>query len=310
MLAVLLLVGLRLAIGWHFLYQGIHKLKNPNFSSEPFLRQAKGPLAEHYLAMIPDYLGRERLSPVPEKPQGEGPEASASHKVTDGWQSYGRLLVSTYNYSVDQQAALDQIVAQRTGQLADYLKENRTDIDLYFKEVDRWEQWQQASDSSMPYAKKRIWDKRQELADQSSGWLKRVDEIDQACRNQLLALATAEQRGMSIPPREWTRDEVMDQLVTFGNLAIGACLLAGLLTRFACWSGGFFLLSINLSQIEWPTVYPPAPPMMGFSLGVTPLVLVMLTMFALGTTPVGRWGGLDFFVNRTLKRLFGRRSKS
>src|SRR5262245_3722001 len=42
------LVLLRMVIGWHFLYAGIDKLTNPDFTSEGFLGQAKGPLADEF----------------------------------------------------------------------------------------------------------------------------------------------------------------------------------------------------------------------------------------------------------------------
>jgi len=39
------LVLLRVAIGWHFLYEGIAKLLNPYWTSAGFLLESKGPLA-------------------------------------------------------------------------------------------------------------------------------------------------------------------------------------------------------------------------------------------------------------------------
>jgi len=39
------LVLLRIAIGWHFLYEGIAKLLNPYWTSAAFLLESKGPLA-------------------------------------------------------------------------------------------------------------------------------------------------------------------------------------------------------------------------------------------------------------------------
>jgi uncharacterized membrane protein YphA (DoxX/SURF4 family) len=54
---VLALVALRAGIGWHFFQQGVEKYENPKFTSEPFLRQAKGPFAGFYRAMIPEFHG-------------------------------------------------------------------------------------------------------------------------------------------------------------------------------------------------------------------------------------------------------------
>jgi thiosulfate dehydrogenase (quinone) large subunit len=46
-----LLVVFRLAIGWHFLYEGIIKLINPNWSSVGFLLDSKGLFAGIFQAM-------------------------------------------------------------------------------------------------------------------------------------------------------------------------------------------------------------------------------------------------------------------
>lgn len=67
------LVLLRLAIGWHFFYEGWKKVENhytytPNeskyWSSKPFLQQSKGPLAKYILAIVgdPDQQALDRLT--------------------------------------------------------------------------------------------------------------------------------------------------------------------------------------------------------------------------------------------------------
>lgn len=64
MVTVVLLVTMRLAIGCHFFYEGVWKIKHPaKFAAETrgFLTQAKGPVAPLFYAMIYDLNGRERL---------------------------------------------------------------------------------------------------------------------------------------------------------------------------------------------------------------------------------------------------------
>ncbi|HDZ41636.1 MAG TPA: DoxX family membrane protein [Bacteroidetes bacterium] len=53
-----LLVVLRVLIGWHFLYEGISKLVNPDWSSVAFLLDSKGFLSSFFysLASNPDVL--------------------------------------------------------------------------------------------------------------------------------------------------------------------------------------------------------------------------------------------------------------
>jgi uncharacterized membrane protein YphA (DoxX/SURF4 family) len=62
---VVLLVLLRLALGWHFLYEGVWKVKHPDAfaaEAEGFLTAARGPARTLFYAMVPDIEGRMRLS--------------------------------------------------------------------------------------------------------------------------------------------------------------------------------------------------------------------------------------------------------
>ena len=59
---VALLVALRLGLGCHFLYEGVWKIRHHDeFTAEPFLTQAKGPLSGVFYAMLDDIDGRRRL---------------------------------------------------------------------------------------------------------------------------------------------------------------------------------------------------------------------------------------------------------
>ena len=50
------LVALRLSIGWHFFVEGIDKLYSATWTSEPYLREATGPLAPFYRELAGDRL--------------------------------------------------------------------------------------------------------------------------------------------------------------------------------------------------------------------------------------------------------------
>ena len=54
---VVMLVLLRLNIGWHFFSEGVDHCTDPQWTSEPVLRNAKGPLAPWYQAYLPDFHG-------------------------------------------------------------------------------------------------------------------------------------------------------------------------------------------------------------------------------------------------------------
>ena len=99
-------------------------------------------------------------------------------------------------------------------------------------------------------------------------------------------------------PHQWTRLEILEAMTTYGLIAIGLCLMVGLFTRLAALGGAIFLLTaVILAQVSWPGYLPQLPPSAGHSLIINKEVIEMLVLFALASTSVGRWGGLDFFVH-------------
>ena len=65
------LVLLRLAIGWHFLFEGMSKIDSPTWSSEPYLLEANGPAAPAFRWMAGDSVA-ERYAVIPLK-EGDDP---------------------------------------------------------------------------------------------------------------------------------------------------------------------------------------------------------------------------------------------
>jgi thiosulfate dehydrogenase [quinone] large subunit len=61
--AMIALTLLRVAIGWHFLYEGVSKLTAPSWSAAGYLKQARGPFADFFrgLAAQPNMLANADL---------------------------------------------------------------------------------------------------------------------------------------------------------------------------------------------------------------------------------------------------------
>lgn len=78
LLSCFLLVLLRLAIGWHFVFEGAEKVQSPTWTSEPYLREASGPLAPTFRWMAGDPL-YDRLHVAGLEP-GQDPTQVPSHK--------------------------------------------------------------------------------------------------------------------------------------------------------------------------------------------------------------------------------------
>src|SRR5690606_23753100 len=104
--AVAALVLLRIAIGWHFFYEGSWKYHHASFTAEPFLKQSRGPFASWYRNLIPDYYGYERLN---------------VERMTARWSELKNRFVTRFNFSDEQKQAADAALERRKKQLTELL---------------------------------------------------------------------------------------------------------------------------------------------------------------------------------------------
>jgi uncharacterized membrane protein YphA (DoxX/SURF4 family) len=290
-------VLLRMTIGWHFLYAGLWKLQHPDFSSGGFLRQAKGPLAQYFLRLVPDPDGRERLNPV------DPDDAAEPNPVWAALKDYHDRFVTHYQLDEAQRAQAQRRLEEAQARLKEFLSQQQEAIIDYFKQLDRLaEERQQPGARSIPYLQKRLWEKQQELQALARPWLETLDRIQAELRRDLDVLLSDAQRRRGGPPEPLDQARLVDRIVVYSNIAVGGCLLVGLFTRLASLGGGLFLLLVVLAQPDWPGLYPPPHPSVGPSLVVTKEFVEMMALFFLATTRVGRWGGLDFLIHRLFVR--------
>lgn len=291
------LVLLRVTIGWHFLYQGIWKLQTPAFSSAGFLSQAKGPLADHFYKMVPDIDGREHLK--------LDANQVAMKDYADEFARANRLKDAAL-------AEVEKVVQANQEKLAEFLLDDpaakkpvlKQEFQDHLHRLDRLEEHKTAPTHTIPYEQKRIWDEQTQLRAQAAGWSKQIDAIWEEFKSELHEVAA----GAKDVAREESRLVQLDAFVTFTNIAIGVCLIAGLFTRFASLAGALFLLQIVAAQPDWPGLYPHPHPSAGRSLVVNKEFVEMMALVALAFLPVGRWGGLDYFVhNLVVRPLLGRK---
>lgn len=303
-----MLVLLRIAVGWHFLYQGLWKLNEPEFSSEGFLSQAKGPLAPYFHALVPDFDGRERLNPEGRALEGPNEQAEIEAALADCLEARKAFLddflenfQATYSLSEEQKEKAAGWVKVHQAALDDFFDEKREDLAKYLHELNRLD----AARNDPAHAKsdQYLWDKQVELRGKARPLLAELEKTAAKCETDLNLLLTAEQRQKAPPQmpgklaRPW-----QDKVVTYSNLVIGACLIAGLFTRLSAFFGGLFLAMIVAAQPDWPGLVPTPHPSAGRSLAVNKEFIEMTVLFALAASPVGRWGGLDFFVHCFLSR--------
>lgn len=288
-----MLVVLRLSIGWHFLYAGLEKLTSPNFTADGFLSQAKGPFAEFFHGRVHDWEGGERLN-----------VDYQTHRLGN----YLDRFSEHYRLTPEQEGAARGILAHHQGEAKQILAEKKDDIATYKHELDRLETEKAQKNRDMPFEQKRIWEKQTKLRAQLAGWTTELDQNFADLQADLADIRDPSQRSMGPVPLTSSEKFSQDNLITAMNLVVGSCLILGLFTRLSSLIGGAFLLSVVLAQPDWPGLYPAPPPSAGRTFLIGKEFIEMVAMFLLATTPVGRWGGLDFFIHNVIVRpLVGRK---
>ncbi len=314
LLAVVALVALRLALGCHFLYEGLWKTKpKNNFTAAPFLTLAKGPIAPLFYAMVPDIDARQRLGVTGPSAKAEAGEVRKGEPspaaITDRWAEMRREFVAFYG-PVDPEsklsAAADKTYERFRKQLKEYFEENSKEILAHFASLDRFRNDKERNQDA-PFQKQRHWDRMMELRQESGKWVKDIEAQETAFLNSLDDLLSTEQKQLGRPPASWNplkwdQMELINFAVTYSLLAIGLCLMLGFCTPLAALGGAAFMCFVVMTQPAFPTIYPHDPPVVGHALLINKDFIEMLALLVVAGTCAGRWGGLDFFLCRTLKR--------
>ena len=278
---MVLLVVLRLALGCHFLYEGVWKIKHQDeFLAEAsgFLAQAKGPLAGVFYAMLPDLDGRQRL-------QGDlkmGKNAAGEDWVTDKplekrWEAICKQFVASYHPRGEDkkekksdaerlEKAAKKVCDHQVAEVEKYLTDEWGDIQAHFAALDRFEKEQAPGHvQNAAFQKQRRWEEMQKLRGEAKVWLAELKNREGIYRRALQALVEpndpkAEFQPAAWNPFAWSRDEQISFAVTYGLTAIGLCLLLGLCTRLAALGGAAFMACVVMTQPAWPGIFPPIRP--------------------------------------------------
>jgi uncharacterized membrane protein YphA (DoxX/SURF4 family) len=136
-LTMLLLVALRLAIGWHFFFEGVHKLdsfvKGETTTSKPFtsagyFREAPGPLAWEMRQQLgdPDDDALSRLTLAPsssseDSDHGKPPYDRIPPGLKKDWDDYLNKFVKSYSLDDRQQGEAKAKLEQAEANLVNWL---------------------------------------------------------------------------------------------------------------------------------------------------------------------------------------------
>jgi uncharacterized membrane protein YphA (DoxX/SURF4 family) len=343
---VVFLVLLRLAIGWHFLFEGLQKLHsiyvgptttNKPFSSAGYLREANGPLGNVFRWGVGDpddeALALLTVQPVPEgeDPAGYKRRLRTPELLRQRWQAYVDRMARFYGLDGRQQRLAEAKLEQAETAAVDWLlndKDKKEVVKRYPSgEVKKAETVaERVADYRAKVEKLRDVEARKlpvfgadvegarlrqlkaEVAEMRSALLADLNRQTEALKASLDEVPNKKQKERgAVPPGDEGRVlRWIDLLTSWGLTAIGACLLAGFLARPACVLGALFLLAVNLSHPALPWV--PAPPQSeGNYLFVSKNVIEMLALCALATVPCGRWFGLDAIFHGIWALIRGRR---
>ena len=282
---------LRVAIGWHFGTEGVSKYESYQsggkpFSAEEYLRNATGPFARYFRGLIPDVNGLDRLDP---------------EKFKASLRDETNRLVNHFGLAGDKQAEAGTAQASALA-AADAWFQDRDNRDKLRKYIDdlRAVQKIEWSHDALSYERERARTERKQLDTERKEMLQSLDAIVSKLHDDVLNLATPEQAAAAGPIKAvQTSLDRTNEIVTYGLIAIGFCMMGGLFTRLAAFGGAFFLLNIYFSMPPWPGL-PESPKWEGHYRYVDKNLIEAIACLALVFLPTGHWVGLDALV-------FGRR---
>ncbi|MBI3839812.1 MAG: hypothetical protein HY288_17965 [Planctomycetia bacterium] len=283
---VVMLVLLRLNIGWHFFSEGIKHYTDPHWTSEPTLRAAKGPLAPLFHAYVPDFHRFDDLIHASTENDSHAVQSWVD-QIQNDWDGHRQQFAQHYALNDVQQAQTTKVLRQYQDKLRGWEADNHDALATHVHEWQRKETTRERPASNVPFQKKRIAEKQSALNAEANGWLAELKGLEADYHNALVAVLDGNQRNLAAMPHQTTSIDLVDDVMTYVILGIGLLLLLGLFTRLACLTGAVFLLSVVLMQPFWVSE----------ALPTYNQFVEMFALLALATTVVGRWGGLDYFLH-------------
>lgn len=319
------LVVLRLALGWALLVEGLEKITKPDWSSEPYLRESTGPLAP-YFREIPGDPVVERLSIVPSQdPARTAPHTRMPPALARDWHAYLDRFTEHYSLDAEQRKTAATKLQQREDQTVGWIQRGKIKIPRTFPnappvDVEKTpEQWLEhyvalrnksddvlskemsffgrGADPKFATARGDAARVRSELA---NGLKQQNDDMQKALATVLTPeQAKNEPIAYAVKPGwkvwNWSLLDWTDNTVKWGLVVVGVCLIAGLFARTACVVGAILILLFFFAMPPLPGG-PVNPRAEGTYYFINKTFIMALALFALATTPSGRWLGLDGLV--------------
>jgi uncharacterized membrane protein YphA (DoxX/SURF4 family) len=350
--AVLSLVLLRLVVGSHFIREGTQKVEYDRhdgelrlaFTAEPFLLQAKGPLAALYHDHVPDDHGwrqtlatpRQNAPPTAEE-TAERANWSADYKrrqadanengetapfefapstpyhewatrIADDWRTTRDEVQRIAGLSDEQKQQAEAALQTRLQELSDYLAKQTDAITEYRHELWRLANWRESPEAGeVPFVEERIATKAAEVSGQPAAWVREVRTLEAKYHDDLREILTDEQRDLALTTTAMNNalaDE-REHRLEFINIVVTVLTIA----VGVCLLLGFFTrLAAIVGALFLVGVIASQPPWLYDALPTMPNIIEFAALLVLAGTGAGRWLGLDFFTYALFHR-FRRRDE-
>ncbi|MDR3621924.1 MAG: DoxX family protein [Paludisphaera borealis] len=316
---------LRIAIGWHFLTEGLEKYDSTlhgtqPFSAEIYLRNANGPFAPYFRGMLPDVNGLALLDP---------------DRLKAGWAAEVERIGRHYDFDEEQEIRAKKLL-EESETWADYWFNNHDNDELrrkYYRDLAAV-QAVERNPKAMSFERERAWEGRRTVDVDRRTVTGPLVARGKQLEEWVVGIATAEQKNALLsrfdygfiksalaplgldddfdawrvrratyhPPS--TTLDFANSLTMYGLILMGACLILGLFTRFSSLCAAAFLAMIYLSMPPWPGT-PPNPKAEGHYWIVNKNLIELIACLLIASTASGHWFGLDalFFGARRRRRL-------
>jgi uncharacterized membrane protein YphA (DoxX/SURF4 family) len=336
LLSVVLMMALRVVIGWHFFQEGLAHKNDPKWSSEGFLRQAKGPLADQYKQRLPSFHKWDVLILAPAAPEKHhddsiaaggapaegGDEAAAKNKdaakpenspvyglwyaeAVRDWNTRRDEIASFYKFADEQKQASEKVLDKYADRLAKSLAGYEADIVAYRHALTRNQELAaQPGAEDIPNRNARLTKRSANptgepditVSSGPSDWRSDAEALERSFAHDVAALATADQLKAGPISDSPTEVKKIDTVVIWALIIGGACLVVGLFTRLSAVVLALFLGSVIASQPPW--VAGALTTVFNYQ------AVEFVALLVLASSRVGRWGGLDFFIHHLILRPF------
>jgi uncharacterized membrane protein YphA (DoxX/SURF4 family) len=286
--SIFFLAVLRIAIGWHFFYEGAYKLVQEDWRATSYLVASAGPLRDFFRSelLVDDVDGLRAMTPESVYQRlDERADVMIDHfGITDP-----ELAQSIIDYKKMLQE--ERIPAVFTNP---ELQKQIADYKVFLKEIHE----QEDKLGTMKFETERLTDMYRRKAAAKASIMHHVEAPLRELHGFVMARMEEPQLAAGPTPGETSPTWFADIGNKWGLTIVGACLMLGLFTRLAALGGIGLLALYYLAMPPFPGL-PENPMAEGHYLIVNKNLIEAIALMVIGTSRIGRWFGLDAFIAKT-----------